>query len=195
MSADGRTGFGSENSFKRVALTRAQKNGRSESSVAESRSVRADLRDPHSNAYGISKSDRVGFAGANWHTAKTQADWIRLKPPFYPGSVEVDGRAKSSGVERKSPVHQPRCGGLEVNLQHSGFARSDCEWKRYTGRPELACALSDFRNCDRGSGGIDQGRGQRFCLADFDQSEQQCVWLAGQLRRGRGVGSLCTTGP
>ena len=195
MSANGRSGLWSENSFKRVALTRAQKNGRSESSVAESRSVRADLRDPHSNAYGISKSDRVGFAGANWHTAKTQADWIRLKPPFYPGSVEVDGRAESSGVERKSPVHQPRCGGLEVNLQHSGFARSDCEWKRYTGRPELACALSDFRNCDRGSGGIDQGRGQRFCLADFDQSEQQCVWLAGQLRRGRGVGSLCTTGP
>src|SRR6184192_1498122 len=77
MPADGRTGFGSENSFKRVALTRAQKNGRSESSVAESRSVRADLRDPHSNAYGICKSDRVGFAGANWHTAKTQAGWVQ----------------------------------------------------------------------------------------------------------------------
>src|SRR5438093_1360108 len=106
----------SENSFKRVALIRAQKNGRSESSVAESRSIRADLRDPHSNAYGICKSDRVSFAGANWHTAKTQADWIRLKPSFYPGSVEVYGRAESSGVERERPVHQPRRRGLEINL-------------------------------------------------------------------------------
>src|SRR5207245_10701451 len=114
MPADGRTGFGSENSFKRVALTRAQKNGRSESSVAESRSIRADLRDPHSNAYGICKSDRVSFAGANWDTAKTQADWVRLKPPSYPGSVAVYGRAESSAVERKSAVHQPRCGGLDV---------------------------------------------------------------------------------
>src|SRR5438094_10532614 len=106
MSADGRTGFGSENSFKRVALTRAQKNGRSESSVAESRSVRADLRDPHSNAYGISKSDRLGLAGANWHTAKTQADWIRLKPSFYPGSVEAYGRAGSPGVGSERPVRR-----------------------------------------------------------------------------------------
>ena len=116
MSADGRTGFGSENSFKRVALTRAQKNGRGESSVAESRSIRADLRDPHSNAYGICKSDRLAFAGANWHTAKTQADWVCLKPSFYPGSVEVYGRAESSGVERESPVHQPRRRGFEINL-------------------------------------------------------------------------------
>src|SRR5438128_2144941 len=150
MPADGRTGFGSENSFKRVALTRAQKNGRSESSVAESRSVRADLREPHSNAYGISKSDRVGFAGANWHTAKTQAGWVRLKPSFHPGSVEVDGRAESSGIERERPVHQPRCGGLEINLQHSGFARTDREWKRYARSPALASTLSDFGNCDIG---------------------------------------------
>src|SRR5438046_7605852 len=118
MPADGRTGFGSENSFKRVALTRAQKNGRSESSVAESRSVRADLRDPHSNAYGICKSDRVGFARANWHTAKTQAVWVRLKPSFYPGSVEVYRRAGSSGVEGQRRVHQPRRRGLEIDLWH-----------------------------------------------------------------------------
>src|SRR2546422_9412303 len=116
MTADGRAGFGSENSFKRVALTRAQKNGRSESSVAESRSVGADLRDPHSNPHGICKSDRLGFAGANWHTAKTQADWVRLKPPSYSGSVEVYGRAEGSGIERERPIHLPRRGGLEINL-------------------------------------------------------------------------------
>src|SRR5437870_11338925 len=138
MPAVGRTGFGSENSFKRVALTPAQKNGRSESSVAEPRSVGADLRDAHSNPHGICKSDRLGFAGANWHTAKTQADWVRLKRSFYPGSVEVYGRAESSGVEREGPVHQPRCSGLEVNFQNFGFARTDCEWKRYAGSPELA---------------------------------------------------------
>src|SRR5436309_13077935 len=118
MPADGRTGFGSENSFKRVALTRAQKNGRSESSVAESRSVRADLRDPPSKAYGICMSDRVGFAGANWHTAKTQADWVRLQPSFYHGSVEVYGRAESSGIERERPVNQPRFGRLEITHQN-----------------------------------------------------------------------------
>src|SRR5437667_4007882 len=116
MPADGRTGFGSENSFKRVALTRAQKNGRSESSVAESRSVGADLRDAHSNPHGICKSDRLGFAGANWHTAKTQADWVRLKPPSYPGSVEVYGRAEGFGVERERSIDQSRRGGLEINL-------------------------------------------------------------------------------
>src|SRR5438128_11183092 len=116
MPANDRTEFGSENSFKRVALTRAQKNGRSESSVAEPRSVGADLRDPHSSPYGICKSDRVGFAAANWHTAKTQADWVRLKPPSYPGSVEVYGRAESSGVEGERPVHQLRRRGLEINL-------------------------------------------------------------------------------
>src|SRR2546428_13283784 len=116
MPADGRTGFRSENSFKRVALTRAQKNGRSESSVAEPRSVRADLRDPHSNPHGICKSDRLRFAGANWHTAKTQADWVRLKPPPYPGSVEVYGRAESSGVERERSVYLRRRRGLEINL-------------------------------------------------------------------------------
>src|SRR5438132_12431538 len=99
MPADGRTGFGSENSFKRVALTRAQKNGWSESSVAEPRSVRADLRDPHSNAYGICKSDRGGFAGANWHTAKTQADCVRLKPAFYPRSAAVYGPAGRCDLE------------------------------------------------------------------------------------------------
>src|SRR5438309_9063299 len=114
MSANGRTRFGSENSFERVASARAQKHRRSDSSVAESRSGRADLRDPHSNPYGICKSDRLGFAGANWHTAKTQADWVRLKRSFYPGSVEVDGRAESSGIERKSPVHQPRRRRLEI---------------------------------------------------------------------------------
>ena len=116
MSAGGRTGFRSEHSFKRVALTRAQKNGRSESSVAEPRSVGADLRDPHSNAHGICKSDRLGFAGANWHTAKTQADRVCLKPPFYPGSEEVYGRAESSGVERERPVHLRHRRGLEINL-------------------------------------------------------------------------------
>src|SRR5690348_5620851 len=116
MSADGRTGFGSENRFKRVALSRAQKNGRSESSVAESRSVGADLRDAHSNPHGVCKSDRLGLAGANWHTPKTQADWIRLKQSSHPGSVEVYGRAESSGVERERPVHQPRRSGLEINL-------------------------------------------------------------------------------
>src|SRR5438552_14036502 len=110
MPADSRSGLRSENSFKRVALTRAQKNGRSDPSVAEPRSGGADLRDPHSNPYGICKSDRLGFAGANWHTAKTQADRVCLKPPFYPGSVEVYGRAESSGVERasRSPAPSPR---------------------------------------------------------------------------------------
>ena len=116
MSADGRTGFGSENSFKRVALTRAQKNGRSESSVAESRSIRADLRDPHSNAYGICKGDRLAFARANWHTAKTQAAWVSLKPSSYPGSVEVYGSAESSGIERECSIDLPRGGGFEINL-------------------------------------------------------------------------------
>ena len=194
MSADGRTRFGSENSFERVASARAQKHRRSDPSIAEPRSGRADLRDPHSNPHGICKSDRLGFATANWHTAKTQADWVRLKPPSHPRSVEVDGRAESSGVERERPVHQPRRSWLEINLQHSGFARTDCEWKRHARSPELACTLSDFGNCDRARGGIDQGRGQRFCLADLDQSELQCVWLAGQLRRGRSEGSLCVTG-
>src|SRR2546425_1595166 len=194
MPTDGRSGLRSENSFKRVAFARTQKHRRSEPSVAEPRSVGADLRDPHSNTHGICKSDRLGFAAANWHTAKTQADWVRLKPPFYPGSVEVYGRAESSGIERERPVHQPRCGGLEINLQHSGFARTDCEWKRYARSPELACTLSDFGNCDRARGGIDQGRGQRFCLADLDQSELQFVWFAGQLSRRRSEGSLCVTG-
>ena len=116
MSAGGRTGFRSEHCFKRVALTRAQKNGRSESSVAEPRSVGADLRDAHSNPHGICKSDRLGFAGANWHTAKTQADWVRLKPPSYSGSVKVYGRAESSGVERERSVYLRRRRGLEINL-------------------------------------------------------------------------------
>src|SRR5438552_3919089 len=162
MPAVGRTGFGSENSFKRVALTRAQKNGRSESSVAESRSVCADLRDAHSNAYGICNSDRVGFAGANWHTAKTQADWVRLKPPSHPRSVEVDGCAESSGVERERPVHQPRRCWLEINLQHSGFACTVCEWKSKARCPELRCTLSDIGYYDWASGGIEQTQGHRF---------------------------------
>src|SRR2546428_13710854 len=116
MPADSRSGLRSENSFKRVALTRAQKNGRSDPSVAEPRSGGADLRDPHSNPYGICKSDRLGFAGANWHTAKTQADWVRLKPPSYPGSVEVYGRAEGFGVESGRSIDQSRRGGLEINL-------------------------------------------------------------------------------
>jgi len=116
MSAGGRTGFGSENSFKRVAFARTQKHRRSEPSVAEPRSVGANLRDPHSNTYGICKSDRLGFAAANWHTAKTQADWVRLKPPSYSGSVKVYGRAESSGVERERSVYLRRRRGLEINL-------------------------------------------------------------------------------
>src|SRR5437667_9438859 len=116
MPADGRTGFGSENSFKRVALTRAQKNGRSESSVAEPRSVRADLRDPHSNAYGICKSDRVGFAGANWHTAKTQADWVRLKPSIDPCSVEVYGSAEMLGIEWTRSCKETSCDGHALTI-------------------------------------------------------------------------------
>src|SRR2546428_9699021 len=116
MPADSRSGLRSENSFKRVASARAQKNGRSDPSVAEPRSGGADLRDPHSNTYGICKSDRLGFAGANWHTAKTQADWVRLKPPSYPGSVEAYGRAEGFGVERERSIDQSRRGGLEINL-------------------------------------------------------------------------------
>src|SRR5947209_20567609 len=116
MSANGRTRFGSENSFERVASARAQKHRRSDSSIAEPRSGRADLRDPHSDPHGICKSDRLGFAAANWHTAKTQADWVRLKPPSYSGSVKVDGRAESSGVERERSVYLRRRRGLEINL-------------------------------------------------------------------------------
>src|SRR2546427_9945111 len=114
MPADSRSGLRSENSFKRVALTRAQKNGRSDPSVAEPRSGGADLRDPHSNPYGICKSDRLGFAGANWHTAKTQADWVRLKPHSYPGSVEGYGRAEGVGVERDRSIDLSRRCGIEM---------------------------------------------------------------------------------
>src|SRR5438552_13403122 len=116
MPTDSRSGLRSENSFKRVAFARTQKHRRSEPSVAEPRLVGADLRDAHSNPHGICKSDRLGFAGANWHTAKTQADWVRLKPPSYPGSVEVYGRAEGFGVERERSIDQSRRGGLEINL-------------------------------------------------------------------------------